>query len=526
MDDTPGRLVTDLEARLRPLDVELAESWWVSATQSSDEADQRRARADLARRSALADPDAFAAVRDARAAPDLQPLVRRQLDLLHDACLPQQVPDDLRRRLVEIETTVDSTFTTFRGSLDGRRVDDNTILEILHTSDDTVLRRRAWEASKQIGAEVADQVRELARLRNEAARLLGFRDHFELALSTSEMDETRLFATLDEVDRHTRDPFGHWKSTLDDALAARFGCAPETLAPWHLDEPFFQDPPSIGAVDLDELFADQDLEALTVRTYDGLGLDVRPVLERSDLYAREHKSQHAFCIDIDREGDVRVLCNVEPNERWMDTMLHEFGHAVYDREVRPEVPWLAREAAHPLTTEGVAMFFGRLVRDPKWLRTVARVPSDEIDRLVPRLAQARRAALLTFARWVLVVTHFERRLYRDPDGDLDTWWWDLVEQFQLVRRPPGRHEPDWASKIHLAVVPVYYQNYLYGELVASQLDATLHSRAGGVVDRPAAGRFLVENVFGPGASLRWDDLVERATGEPLSARFLADQLGA
>src|SRR5262249_42014890 len=137
---------------------------------------------------------------------------------------------------------------------------------------------------------------------------------------------------------------------------------------------------------------------------------------------------------------------------------------------------------------------------------------------------ARRAGLLVFARWVLVMTTFERRLYADPDGDLDTLWWDLVEQYQQVRRPDGRSAPDWASKIHLAAAPVYYQNYLYGELFASQLHAALPARAGGPVDRAAAGALLVDDVFAPGASLRWDALVERATGEPLSAAHLARQL--
>jgi peptidyl-dipeptidase A len=125
---------------------------------------------------------------------------------------------------------------------------------------------------------------------------------------------------------------------------------------------------------------------------------------------------------------------------------------------------------------------------------------------------------------VLVMTTFERALYADPDRDLDTLWWDLVEQHQLVRRPPGRHAPDWAAKIHLAAAPVYYQNYLYGEMVASQLQATLQDRFGGLVDRPEAGRFLVDDFFAPGASRRWDQLVADATGEPLTARHLADQL--
>jgi peptidyl-dipeptidase A len=251
------------------------------------------------------------------------------------------------------------------------------------------------------------------------------------------------------------------------------------------------------------------------------------VLARSDLFAREAKSQHAFCIDIDREGDVRVLCNVEPNERWMETMLHEFGHATYDREVERALPWLLRGATHALTTEGVAMLFGRLPRDPAWLETVVSVPGPQVAELGPRLLAASRAGLLVFARWVLVMTTFERGLYADPGADHEARWWELVERFQLVRRPePGLADTAWASKIHLTVAPVYYQNYLYGELVASQLAAAIDERAGGLVDSAEAGRFLVDRFFRPGASLRWDRLLEEATGAPLSAAAFGEQLRA
>ncbi|MEX0663196.1 MAG: M2 family metallopeptidase [Acidimicrobiia bacterium] len=524
MTRTNEQLVADLEARLRPLEVDLAHAWWDASTNASDAASARQAEADLARRAALADPEAFTAIREARASGEPDPIVRRQLDLLHDASTPHQVPEVMRRRLVELETSVDATFNTFRGELDGERVDDNTILEILRTSDDPGLRQRAWAASKQIGLEVAEHVRELARIRNEAARLLGYRDYFALALATGEMEENRLFATLDEVERETTGPFTEWKGALDLTLATRFGCSVDELRPWHVDDPFFQDPPTSGAVDLDPVFAGRDLEALTVRTFDGMGLDIRPVLERSDLYARAGKSQHAFCIDIDREGDVRVLCNVEPNERWTETMLHEFGHGIYDREVRSDVPWLLREASHSLTTEGVAMLFGRLARDPRWLERVVGLDASTVADLTPRLALAQRASLLTFARWVLVVTHFERQLYADPEIDLGTLWWDLVERFQQIHRPDETHGAEWASKIHLAVVPVYYQNYLYGELVASQLDAAISARADDFVDCEAAGEFLAKEFFAPGGSLRWDELVQASTGEPLSAGHLTRQL--
>jgi len=116
-----------------------------------------------------------------------------------------------------------------------------------------------------------------------------------------------------------------------------------------------------------------------------------------------------------------------------------------------------------------------------------------------------------------VMTNFERALYADPEADLDARWWELVERYQLVRKPVGRTSPDWAAKIHIACAPVYYHTYLYGQMVASQLSATLERECGGLVDRPDAGNLLAERVFAPGLSVRWDRLIEQATGEPLTA---------
>lgn len=521
-------LVDALTARLRPLEIASNEAWWLASTDVSDEHERRRVATDIALRDALGDVGAFAQIRDAleaiRAEGDAgDGLIRRQLEILYDRTLPHQVPADLRAQLVELEAQVDATFNAFRGRIDGEPVDDNTISRILRTSDDSDERRQAWDASKHVGAEVAERVQELARLRNLVAQHLGYRDHFALALATSELDEARLFATLDEVERATSAPFAEWKAELDRSLAKRFGCTVDELRPWHYDDPFFQDPPAAGAVSLDPWLESADLEALTVRTYDGLGLDVRSVVERSDLVPRAGKSQHAFCIDIDHEGDVRVLSNNNASEYWTGTMLHEFGHALYDVKVDRDLPWMLR-TMHPLTTEGIAMLFGRLVRDVEWLGTVAGVKEADLEELAPRLTVARRASLLTFARWVLVMTHFERGLYADPEADHTARWWDLVARFQLLVPPEGRNTPDWAAKLHVALAPVYYQNYLYGELVASQLQAMLYERAGGIVDRPEAGAMLVDEFFSPGLALRWDALVERATGEPLTARHLAAEL--
>jgi peptidyl-dipeptidase A len=513
-------VVSSLSDRLAPLEQRVNVAWWDANTNAGPETEQRRIDAEIAYSNELADADAFAAIRAARDT-DADPLVARQLDVLYDAYAPNQVPADLRQEMVELRAAIESAFASHRGEIDGAPVDDNTIVRILRTSTDTRERQAAWEASKTVGAAVAPRVRQLAHLRNRAARDLGYRDHFALALATTELDEARLFATLDEVDELTSSAFTRWKTTLDDTLAQRYRCSRAQLRPWHYDDPFFQTAP-VSAVDLDRYFEPSDLETLTQRTYEGLGLPVEPIIARSDLFPRDGKNQHAFCMDVDRAGDVRVLTNNVPSEHWMETMLHEFGHGVYFDRVDRDLPWLLR-TMHALTTEGVAMLMGRLVHDPVWLREIAELPGDDVDALTGSLAEARRAALLVFARWVLVMTNFERTLYADPDDALDTIWWDHVERYQQVFRPDDRNAADWAAKIHIVSAPVYYQNYLYGELVASQLQHALGGE-GALVDREESGALLVERVFRPGSSLRWDQLIEQATGAPLGAQAFAHQL--
>ena len=160
----------------------------------------------------------------------------------------------------------------------------------------------------------------------------------------------------------------------------------------------------------------------------------------------------------------------------------------------------------------------------EWLEQVLGVEPREGAELEARLRAARAAELLVFTRWVLVMNAFERALYADPDGDLDSVWWELVARHQLVAPPDGRQAPDWAAKIHIATSPVYYHTYLYGAIVALQLRDALASAVGGIVDRPEAGTILGEQLFAPGESIRWDRLVEHASGSPLSVESLAREV--
>jgi peptidyl-dipeptidase A len=128
----------------------------------------------------------------------------------------------------------------------------------------------------------------------------------------------------------------------------------------------------------------------------------------------------------------------------------------------------------------------------------------------------------------MVMAHFERELYRDPEQDLGKLWWDLVEKHQHLSRPDGDRSTDWAAKIHLATSPVYYHNYLLGEMTASQIlwalkrDERLSDEEPAI--SPKVGSWLTEKIFRPGARYDWNDLLEHATGERLNSRHFIDGL--
>jgi peptidyl-dipeptidase A len=107
----------------------------------------------------------------------------------------------------------------------------------------------------------------------------------------------------------------------------------------------------------------------------------------------------------------------------------------------------------------VALMLGRLRRDPEFLHGVLGAEEATAQALTGPSRQVLRVGQLVFARWCLVVVHFEQAMYTHPGGDLVGAWWDLVASLQGLRRPEGRTAPDWASKIHLAVSPVYDQSY-------------------------------------------------------------------
>jgi peptidyl-dipeptidase A len=532
------KFVEKHEAKLRPLEKAASLAWWDANLSGKDEDFQRKEEAQNRIDEALSDAAAFRELKAIKETGKIDdPIVARQIDVLYLMYLEKQVDAQLLKKMVEKSNAVEKAFNVYRARVDGREMSENEVRKVLKESHSSEERRKAWEGSKGVGAVVEADLKELVRLRNQAAATLGFKNYHEMLMFLNEQKQAEVVKLFDELDELTREPFRAAKAELDERLATNCGVTVAQLRPWHYHDPFFQESPAVFEADLDTIYAKADILKLCRDFYAGIGLPIDDVIERSDLYEKSGKSPHAFCTDIDREGDVRVLANIVPNERWMETMLHELGHAVYSsKNIPASVPYVLRGESHILTTEGIAMLFGRLSKNGAWQAAMSAAPDDAAERRAASEAGAKqlRNQLLIFSRWCQVMLRFEKGLYEDPSQDLNKLWWDLVEKYQMVRRPEDRDAPDYASKIHIVSAPVYYHNYMMGELFASQLHHTIARelyRGGdpaGVayVGKPAVGDFLKKRVFAPGRTLSWNQLTKHATGKELDATTFAEDFRA
>lgn len=531
MESQIEQFIENITTKIEPLAKRLAEAYWEASLTGSDEAAQTVSELETEYRLIFADLDRFEQLKTFHATIQNLPVqLSRQLHLLFLEFTSEQLPPETIKELVQRQTAIEQVFTRHRAVVDGIEMNDNAIRDVLKSEIDRKKRQNVWEGSKQIGGKVAADLIDLAHLRNQAARTVGFDDYYQMSLELHEIDPTFLAETVSKMENLTNDPFSDMKSKLDNNISKRFGV--EALRPWHYADVFFQEAPNVSDVDIDELFTELNIIGLTAAFFRGIDLSIDELVEMGDHYERPGKNQHAFCIHIDRKGDVRVLANVKPTAKWMETILHEYGHAVYDKQLDPSLPFTLRTPAHLITTEATAMLMGRLAHNAEWLDRMIGLPLALKQRISAEMKDTFRLRMLIFVRWAMVMICFEREFYRNPHQDLNSLWWDLVERFQFLTRPEGRDEPDWAAKIHFATAPVYYHNYLLGEIVASQLQHTIDHHvlngAGvtetGYVNERRVGEYLRQKVFKPGSSMHWNELLVNATGETLNPQYLVNQL--
>ncbi|HRP01985.1 MAG TPA: M3 family metallopeptidase [Candidatus Kapabacteria bacterium] len=527
------KLADSLENQMRTLTIPLYEAYFDASINSNDSMWKQVSDLESKYNSFVSQPEVYKKLKvfkDANIVSD--PIQKRRLDVIYNEFLSKQADIKLLDEISKLTSEIEGKYSKFRAEYNNKKYSDNDVEDILKKSHNQDELKGVWEAHKQIGPLVKDDIIKIVKKRNELAKKLGFSNYHEMSLKLSFQDPKEIESIFDELDKLTKDEFAKIKNEIDSKLATMNKIKIEDLKPWHYQNRYFQEAPHIWDVDFDKYYKGKDIVKLAENYYKSLNLPIDRMVANSDLFEKPNKNQHAYCTNIDRTTkDIRVLCNIKDNSSWMETMLHEFGHALYEDHYEENLPWALKVPAHIFTTEAIAMMFGRFALKPEWIQANLGISDAEKTKISDVAFKMLKTQQLVFSRWAQVMYRFEKSMYADPDQDLNKLWWDLVEKYQLVKKPEGRNMPDWATKIHIATSPCYYHNYLLGELLASQL---YHYITTNVIDansanlnsfynEPKVGEYLKKNVFGPGAKYEWNDMIEKATGEKLTPKHYANQ---
>ena len=527
------KLIDEIESSVRPLSKEAALAYWNGTITGESEYFEAYSNASIELSKIYSDRVIFEKLKMLKERGNIKDsLLNRQLTILYNNFLSNQTDTSTLNEIIRKSSELEQKYSSFRAIYKGEPISDNEVERLLRSSLNNDELEMAWRAHKEIGNFVADDVISLVKTRNRVATSLGFDNYHSMSLELSGQSVSEISTILDELDSLTRDSFTSLKKEMDIAFSKRYKVDEKSLMPWHYQGRFFQESPQLYPVNLDIYYSGKNLEELTINYFKSIGLNIEEIMKNSDLYEKPLKNQHAYCTDIDSEGDIRVLCNIQSTEQWMGTMLHEFGHAVYSAgHDIDQNPYFLRNAAHSFTTEAVAMIFGRLSRNPEWMREMLDLNDADVEMIRDDCFRSLRLQQLIFSRWVQVVYRFEKSMYSNPDQDLNQLWWSLVTEYQMLNKPEGRDEPDWATKIHIALYPCYYHNYLLGELLASQLHYYIVNnitKSGNFRDdsyygNKEVGEWMRKEIFALGMRLEWNDMIERATGERLTAKYFALQ---
>ena len=272
-----------------------------------------------------------------------------------------------------------------------------------------------------------------------------------------------------------------------------------------------------------------------------LALEVMRALGFPFDRGRLDEASHAFTEGV--WGDVRVTTRFNALDPFTGLMgvLHETGQAMYDLGL--PAAWrdqpvgrdrgMALEESQSLLLE---MIIGRSRPFLAWLRPLLEKhlgctgPEWEVENLYRTLTRVKRSAIraeadeLTYPVHIMIRYELEREILDGtlPVRDLPEAWSTAFERRLGVR--PTTDTDGCLQDVHWAIGSFgYFTSYALGSIIAAQLYESLRAEHPQFDAEIAAGRFgglfgwLRENVHACGASVGALELIQAATGKPLSA---------
>ena len=229
---------------------------------------------------------------------------------------------------------------------------------------------------------------------------------------------------------------------------------------------------------------------------------------RYDTGEREGKRARAFCAPVRIPDVVHLVVRPHGGQNdWM-TLLHELGHALHFANMRRSLPFEFRWLGDNSVTEGYAMLFDHRLKDRGWLARYTGLGKKEL----PVYLRSAGFEELHFVR------RYAAKLIYETELHSGTVSWDALPDLFVETLTDATGFRYQRADAFVDVDPRFYAvRYLRAWQLQAVLDESLRERFNEDWWRnPAAGPWMVEELFGLGQRELAEEQAQRVGGKGLS----------
>ena len=447
--------------------------------------------------SALVSDPAFASIILAWDGQVEDPVLARRVGIWKKNLIHGKV--DNHPEIMRLERELNDAMITYPYKVAGKESSLGAIRDILRTSPDRNLRHEAWLAKHAMSEELTPRLLELIALRNQVARETGFASYPDMTLELSGMSFSQVKKLLLEL-KEASDPIYHRVLADGKALLGL-----EEIEHWDLAYLL----ESLGGVD-PVLFPKNKIAATLQKWALAHGTDLKALgiqMVEVDI------PYNGLCFTL-TEGEINILSNPADGHNSYRTMFHEMGHAFHSAYNRQTYPTFRHESG--VFSESMAEVFGYVTRNVDWLREMG-VNEEAILDLQKRLI----APWFHFLRERTAFALAEYEIYENPGVDPDA----VLAQVECdVLGIAPVDTPRWAADAWYISYPIYWQNYVIADIIASQIHKRLREQFGGLHGHPEAFQEVQRAYIVPGNTIDWQERLLQHSGSDLSVDAIVEDL--
>lgn len=176
-------LIKQIENKLVPLNKEVNIAYFNASISGKDEDYKKSEELQMQLTKIFSDTATFAKLKKFKESAEItNDTLKRQLAIYYNKFLENQLDTSILNAMTRQQIEIEKKYSNYRAEVKGKKLSDNEIEDVLSNSSKTDELKETWLAHKKIGTVVSADILKLVKMRNDAAKKLGFSNFHEMRL--------------------------------------------------------------------------------------------------------------------------------------------------------------------------------------------------------------------------------------------------------------------------------------------------------------------------------------------------------